>query len=151
MIGLARFEGMAKPIPTLPPFGLAMAVLMPITCPLRLKVGPPELPWLIEASTWRKSSNGPAWMSRLRAETMPAVTDPPRPKGLPTAMIQSPTLSASESPHSTAGSSRLASILSNARSVCLSTPTTLASYCAPSVRVTLMPAASSMTWLFVTT
>jgi len=39
-------------------------------------------------------------MSRLRAETMPAVTEPPRPNGSPTAMIQSPTLSASESPHS---------------------------------------------------
>ena len=30
-------------------------------------------------------------MSRLRAETMPAVTVPPRPNGLPIAITQSPT------------------------------------------------------------
>ena len=56
MISLARFEGMAKPMPTLPPVGLWIAVLTPITLPSRLKVGPPELPRLIGASICRKSS-----------------------------------------------------------------------------------------------
>src|ERR1700756_4201326 len=37
-----------------------------------------------------KSSYGPLPMSRPLAETMPAVTGPPRPKGLPTARTQSP-------------------------------------------------------------
>ncbi len=31
-------------------------------------------------------------MLRLRAETMPSVTEPPRPKGLPIAITQSPTI-----------------------------------------------------------
>ena len=48
------------------------------------------LPLLIGASIWMKSSYGPAPMSRPRAETMPAVTVPPRPNGLPTASTQSP-------------------------------------------------------------
>jgi hypothetical protein len=74
---------------------------MPITCPDMLKVGPPELPRLIGASSCRKSSNGPEWMSRPRADTMPAVTLPPSPNGLPTAMIQSPTLALSLSPQVT--------------------------------------------------
>ena len=41
-------------------------------------------------------------MSRLRAETMPAVTVPPRPNGLPIAITQSPSRSLSESPNFTA-------------------------------------------------
>ena len=47
---------------------------MPITWPSMLNSGPPELPRLIAASVWMKSSYGPWWMSRPRAETMPAVT-----------------------------------------------------------------------------
>ena len=49
-------EGIAKPMPTEPPLGEAMAVLIPITSPLMEKAGPPELPWLIAASICRKSS-----------------------------------------------------------------------------------------------
>ena len=41
-------------------------------------------------------------MSRLRAETMPAVTVPPRLNGLPMAITQSPSRSFSESPNFTA-------------------------------------------------
>jgi hypothetical protein len=41
-------------------------------------------------------------MSRLRAETMPAVTVPPRLNGLPMAMTHSPSRSFSESPNLTA-------------------------------------------------
>jgi hypothetical protein len=47
---LASVEGIAKPIPTDPPDGEKIAVLMPMTSPLRLNIGPPELPRLIEAS-----------------------------------------------------------------------------------------------------
>ena len=47
--------GMAKPMPSLPPELLAMAVLMPMTSPRRLTSGPPLLPGLMAASVWRKS------------------------------------------------------------------------------------------------
>jgi hypothetical protein len=65
-------------------------VLTPITSPSVLKAGPPELPLFTGASIWMKSSYGPLPMSRPLAETMPAVTVPPRPNGLPTASTQSP-------------------------------------------------------------
>ena len=116
--GLARLDGMAKPMPTLPPLGEEIAVLMPITWPSRLKVGPPELPWLIGASIWRKSSKGPEWMSRLRAETMPArhrAAEAERDCRPP--CTQSPTRAASESPEVDGGQRLSASILSSARSV----------------------------------
>ena len=48
--------GMAKPMPTEPPEGEKIAVLTPMTLPSMSKVGPPELPWLIGASIWMKSS-----------------------------------------------------------------------------------------------
>ena len=44
--------GTAKPMPTEPPVGERMAVLMPITSPFMLNSGPPELPLLMEASVW---------------------------------------------------------------------------------------------------
>ena len=47
---------MAKAMPTLPPDGEKIAVLMPTTSPLRLKAGPPELPRFTAASIWMKSS-----------------------------------------------------------------------------------------------
>ena len=68
-----------------------IAVLIPTTLPSMSNSGPPELPWLIAASVWMKSSYGPYWMSRLRAETIPSVTEPPSPNGLPIAITQSPT------------------------------------------------------------
>ena len=89
-ICLAWFDAMAKPMPTLPPDGEKIAVLTPMTLPRMSKVGPPELPRLIGASTWMKSSYGPSPISRPTAETMPAVTVPPRPNGLPTASTLSP-------------------------------------------------------------
>ncbi len=49
----AMLEGMAKPMPTLPPLGEKIAVLTPITLPLRSNSGPPELPRLIGASICR--------------------------------------------------------------------------------------------------
>ena len=56
MIGLARLAAMANPMPTLPPEGEKMAVFTPITLPSMLNRGPPELPRLIDASVWMKSS-----------------------------------------------------------------------------------------------
>ena len=52
MIGTAVEAGTAKPMPTEPPVGDRIAVLMPITSPFMLKSGPPELPLLMEASVW---------------------------------------------------------------------------------------------------
>ena len=49
-------EGIAKPMPTLPPEGEKIAVLMPMTSPAALNTGPPELPLLMAASICRKSS-----------------------------------------------------------------------------------------------
>ena len=54
--GPASAEGTAKPMPTLPPDGEKIAVLMPITLPSMLNRGPPELPRLIGASVCKKSS-----------------------------------------------------------------------------------------------
>src|SRR5260370_20838569 len=104
MMGRAKDDGMAKPMPIEPPEGEKIAVLMPITSPARLNIGPPELPRLIDASVWMKSSYGPALMSRARAETMPTVTEPPRPNGLPIATTQSPTRAVSDVPNFTAES-----------------------------------------------
>ena len=56
MTPLATSVGIAKPMPTLPPDGEKMAVLMPTTWPCVLKVGPPELPRFTGASICRKSS-----------------------------------------------------------------------------------------------
>ncbi len=82
--------GIEKAIPTLPPDGEKIAVLTPTTSPCVSNAGPPELPLFTGASIWMKSSYGPLPMSRPRAETIPAVTVPPRPNGLPTASTQSP-------------------------------------------------------------
>jgi hypothetical protein len=53
---LARFDGTAKPMPTDPPVGEKIAVFTPTTSPCMLNIGPPELPRLIDASVWMKSS-----------------------------------------------------------------------------------------------
>ena len=54
---MTMLMGMLKPIPSLPPELLAMAVLMPTTSPRKLINGPPLLPGLIAASVCRKSWN----------------------------------------------------------------------------------------------
>ena len=91
-------DGMAKPMPTEPPEGDRIAVFIPITLPSWVNSGPPELPWLIGASIWMNWSYGPSPMSRLTAETMPAVTVPPRPNGLPIATTHSPGFTSAELP-----------------------------------------------------
>ena len=49
-------DDIAKPMPIEPPLGERIAVFTPITSPFMLKSGPPELPRLIAASVWMKSS-----------------------------------------------------------------------------------------------
>ena len=49
-IDLTVLDGIAKPIPSLPPELLSICAVTPMTSPWRLKSGPPELPWLIAAS-----------------------------------------------------------------------------------------------------
>src|ERR1700747_3248806 len=117
MIGRADAAGMAKPMPIEPPEGEKIAVLMPITSPARLNMGPPELPRLIDASVCKKSSYGPEWISRAVAEMIPEVTVPPRPKGLPIASTQSPTRALEESPQSAAGSGPVGFILRGDRAL----------------------------------
>ena len=48
----ALFDGIEKPIPIDPPYWLKIAVLIPITFPSISNKGPPEFPWLIDASVW---------------------------------------------------------------------------------------------------
>ena len=90
-------------------------------------------------------------MSRLRADTMPAVTVPPRLNGLPIAITHSPSRSLSESPNFTALSGLSGFTRSSARSVLVSRPTISALSFVPSLRMTVISSASAMTWLLVTT
>ena len=91
--------GIEKPMPSLPPELLAMAVFRPTTSPRRFTSGPPLLPGLMAASVWMKfwSSSSSSPRSRLcrpLALTMPRVTLWLRPNGLPTASTKSPISSA---------------------------------------------------------
>ena len=90
-------------------------------------------------------------MSRLRAETMPEETEPPRPNGLPIAMTGSPIRILSESPNLTAGSGLSCFTRNTARSTLLSLPMTSALSLRPSLKITVISLASPMTWLLVTT
>ncbi|KJU82530.1 hypothetical protein MBAV_005276 [Candidatus Magnetobacterium bavaricum] len=56
MTVLAMLVGMAKPMPWYPPLVENMAVLIPTSSPLMLTRAPPELPGLMAASIWMKSS-----------------------------------------------------------------------------------------------
>ena len=65
-------------------------------------------------------------------------------------ITQSPARMLSESPNSTKGSARPASILSSARSVFASPPSSLASKLSPSCNLTRIERAPATTWLLVT-
>ena len=91
-------------------------------------------------------------MSRPRADTIPAVTVPPRPNGLPIAITQSPTLNASELPKLTAVSFvEPGSNFRTAISVFSSRPTSVASKLSSFDKNTVICSAFSITWLLVTT
>ena len=84
-----------------PVITLLLSVLTPITRPRASTSGPPLLPGLIEASVWMKSWYRGVWppinrSPRPLALTTPTVSELSRlPNGLPTAMAQAPTSSAS--------------------------------------------------------
>ena len=116
-----------------------------------LNSGPPELPRLIAASVWMKSSYGPWWMSRPRAETMPAVTDAAQaeriadrqhpvadPRGIGIAELPPPAAACPASP-SAARCRRVSS-----------RPITVAFSVVLSCSVTVISSAPSITWLLVT-
>ena len=153
---MASSAGIANPTPIFAPIGEISRLLIPITSPLRLNNGPPELPGLIAVSVWiNRSYAPPDPILRCNAETMPAVTVLPRPSGLPMAITQSPTRLFFESAIATNGSPT-ALILSNAMSDDGSRPTISALYSLPSnsVTVTLSTASPAgppaTTWLLVT-
>ena len=150
----ARLVGIAKLRPMLPamlPRGLKLAVLMPISSPLRLTSAPPELPGLIEASVWMKFwKPSPRRPLRPTADTMPEVTVWPMPNGLPTATTKSPTLSVLES--ASASALRFcAGIFITAMSVSGSEPTKSAFSVRPSASVIETSSAPSITWWLVST
>ena len=84
-------------------------------------------------------------MLRLRADTMPAVTEPPRPNGLPTASTQSPTRALSLSANFTAVSGFSGFTRSTATSTFESLPMTSAFSFWPSVKMTVTSVASAIT------
>ena len=77
----------------------AICELTPITRPCASSSGPPELPGLIAASVWTAPGMvkplGES-ISRSSAETMPVVTVPESPNGLPIAIATSPGRSSAE-------------------------------------------------------
>src|SRR5262247_2425734 len=90
-------------------------------------------------------------MSRCCAEIIPAVTVPPKPKGLPMATTQSPDRSLSESPNLTALNFLSVLIFRSARSSFLSVPISSALMVEPPLRMTVISPASATTLLLVTT
>src|SRR5580658_10077088 len=96
-----------------------------------------------------KSSNGPSWMLRWRALTIPTLTELPSPSALPIAKTGSPTRTASLSANFSTGSRRSEFTFKSARSQGL-TPTTAASSTVLSWSVTVTVSALSTTCLLVT-
>ena len=70
---------------------LKICELTPITSPLRLNSGPPELPGFTAASVWMNGTAASPGSERALALTMPEVTVFSRPNGAPIATTHSPT------------------------------------------------------------
>src|ERR671938_80446 len=105
-------------------------LLMPITRPRASARGPPE--WRAATRTWASPQPGrPLCPAGPMAWTMPIVSAPTTPKGLPTASTSSPTRRALESATRAAGRSE-ASTASAARSRCGSRAVTVAARTRPS-------------------
>src|SRR5690348_9958154 len=160
---LTSLTGIAKPSPLALSDKDFPAVLMPMTSEFMLISGPPELPWLIDASvctpsmTVSVSDPSPdSGTGRCSALMMPWVTVLRRPSGAPAAITSSPTVSFSESPSLATDRLSTLSTLSTARSVFGSRPTRFAGTSLPSLNTTVvlywlgLAAASEMTWLLVT-
>src|SRR3954449_11014657 len=141
--------GTASPRPT-----PATAVLMPTTWPRESARAPPELPGLSAASVWITSSTirvavrvrtGSARPSPL---TMPAVTLPAIPRGLPTATTRLPIRRSSTS-RKTGGSTIGWSTRTTARSASGSRPMTSRRAMLPSANVASPLSALPTTWALV--
>ena len=85
------------------------------------------------------------------AEIIPEVTVPPKPKGLPIAITQSPILDLSEFPNLTGINFSSASICRTAMSDNGSFPIIFALYSSSPFTLTKMSSAFCITWLFVIT
>ena len=137
-IFLALFIGIAKLNPA--PGPDLIRVLIPITSPLLFNNGPPELPGFIAASVWINSNflsyipNCETFLFKLLI--IPRVTVFSSPKGLPTAIAQSPTLIFVESPNFAIGQGPFPSSLITAKSVSKSCPINFPLYFFPSVSYT---------------
>ena len=147
----ASVTGIAKPMPIEPPDCEKIALLMPIRLPFASTSAPPELPGLIGASVWMKSSKRlmPSDV-RPSAETMPDVTVWPKPKAFPIASTGSPTSTCSSEPNVIDGSP-VASAFSTARSLSGSEPVMRALSTRPSANTSWMSSAPETTWWLVST
>ena len=149
-IGLMRSMAIAKPMLLV---FCRMAVFMPITSPLPLTSGPPELPGLIAASVWMRScivSPLPPSIVRPTADTMPDVTvgPPGRASAWPMATTFSPTVRSFELPSTACGRSVTPSTFTRATSLEGSRPITFPSRTFLSAKETLIDVALSITgWL----
>ena len=123
--------------------------LIPTSSPCVLTSAPPEFPALMAASVCMKLSTPLAPNERAFAEMIPAVTVLFRPKGLPTAMTHSPTLTLSLLAIGRVGRSFALTFI-RARSVLLSVPMMRAENSRLSLSVTVSSSAPSTTWLLVT-
>ena len=162
--------GIAKPMPSA---SARTAAVMATTSPNSFTSGPPELPGLMAQSVCRKSTRRSGMPSSLdvrrRLDTMPSVMVLSRPKGLPSAITQSPTSSEALSPSGGAAGSakkgggdddalfaRGGSVSTkrgtrtSAMSVSASTPTTSPGTLRPSASVTRTTPRPLMTCALVT-
>ena len=130
-------------------------VLMPTTSPWRFRSGPPEFPGFVAASccTTRGTEKllSVGLMVLPTALMMPEVMENPRENGSPMATANCPGLMASLSPRAIAGGRTASSvILITARSESGSSPTSSASTWLPSLSMTIIRSAPSITCLLVT-
>src|SRR5664280_683129 len=127
---------------------------MPTTRPAASASAPPELPGFSAASVWMTSSiTRPTRAVRVGRErprplTTPAVTEPARPNGFPTATMSWPTCSWSASPR-VAGAGVYPRARRTARSERGSAPITSTGVWVPSAKAAVPPAAPATTWALV--
>ena len=129
----------------------ATAVFTPTMRPRPSASTPPEFPGFNAASVWITSSMtrpDAVGRDRPRFDTMPAVTLPARPIGLPSATTSCPTLRPAASPSGTGGGTGPRA-RSTARSESTSRPTTSTTTAVPSENVASTDLAPTTTWALV--
>src|SRR6478752_1274481 len=146
ILWVESLTGTASPRPT-----PATAVLTPTIRPRPSASAPPLFPGLGAASVWITSSTTrPDFVGNDRPspDTMPAVTLPARPSGLPTATTSWPTRRSSARPIAT-GAGTAPRALSTARSDSTSRPTTSTLTVVPSVNAASALLTPATTWALV--